>query len=98
MIKIVVILQVRDWEAFNEFEAQAIPIMKSHGGELLAAFESETSAADAENIEVHYLQFPTLDSFHAYRNDPTLNALSELRSKAIASTDLYVSRREKSYA
>lgn len=98
MINIVAILEVKDWEAFGEFEARAIPIMRSHGGKLLSAFESETSGAtDAENIEVHYLQFPTLDSFHAYRNDPALNALSELRSKAIASTNLYVSRKEKSY-
>lgn len=99
MINIVAILHVKNWQAFNEFEGQAIAILRSYGGELLSAFESEYSdSADAEDIEVHCIQFPDAESFKRYRNDPKLAELADLRSQAIDSTKVYVSRKLKEYA
>ena len=99
MINIIAILEVKNREEFNKFETQAIQIMRSHGGKLVTAFEPDIlSASDSDSIEVHYIQFPDLDKYNNYRADPALAALSQLRSSAIRSTQLYVSDKVKDYA
>jgi len=99
VINIIAILEVKNREEFNKFETQAIQIMRSHGGKLVTAFEPDIlSASDSDSIEVHYIQFPDLDKYNNYRADPALAALSQLRSSAICSTQLYVSDKVKDYA
>lgn len=90
MINIVVILEVSNQKAFDEFESKAISILRSHDGELVTAFE-------AEENEIHVIQFPTMNNFTSYKNDPALKQLTELRSKAIQSTKVYVSEKLKEY-
>ena len=98
MIYVVAILKVKNVAAFNEFESQAIQILKSHGGVLVSAFEADPSdVSSSDNIEVHYIQFPTIESYNSYRADPALEQLADLRSNAIHSTKLYVSERLKEY-
>lgn len=96
VINIIAILEVKNREEFNKFETQAIQIIRSHGGKLVAAFEPDTSSSsDSDGIEVHYIQFSDLDKYNSYRADPALAVLSQLRSRAIRSTQLYVSDKVK---
>jgi len=95
MISVVAILEVNDAAAFEEFESQAIAILKSHGGKLVSAFEVEQSEVGV--TEVHCLEFPDAETFENYRNDSKLLALGELRAKAIHSTQIYVSSKHKKY-
>lgn len=91
MISVVAILKVRDSEAFHAFESRAVPIMRSHGGVLVSAFETD-------DVEVHFIQFPTLAALDSYRSDPALKALDKLRMEAILDRQVYISRKDKSYA
>ncbi len=98
MINIVAILEVKDAEAFQEFEQQAMSILNSHGGMLLSAFEADSARSTrSENIEVHYIRFPSIENYDAYRNDQALKELAEMRSIAIQSTEVYVSNGLKTY-
>ncbi len=96
MIYILVKLSIVDLHAFDTFERQAIVIMSEHSGELIAAFETHSDATD-ELFEHHLLRFPNRESFAAYQADKRLAALKELRSRAIASTEVVVSDRIKDY-
>ena len=98
MFNIVAILEIKNAEAFEEFESQAIAILRSHNGSLISAFEVETSDSSSQGLrEVHCIQFPTKEDFERYRIDADLVALSELRDKAIANTEVYISTKQKSY-
>ena len=99
MIQIVVLLEVKDKIFFEEFERNAIDIMKAYNGKLVSAFEPNKTKSSSQNIdEVHYLQFPSIEAFNNYRKDPKLLEMSELRSKAIINTTIYVSEVIKDYA
>ena len=98
MIQLVVLLEVIDSAAFQEFEMKAVNIMRSYGGQVLAAFEPDQVASSSSNIaEVHYLQFPNIDVFNNYRRDPQLLEMSELRKKAISGTTIFISGNVKDY-
>lgn len=99
MINVIAVLEVRDKEAFAEFESRAMLVLRSHGGELISAFESDPNfSSSSANKEIHYLQFPSIEEFTNYRNDPELATLSELREKAISSTEIFVSDKLKDYS
>ena len=73
MISIVVILEAKDPEAFAEFELQAISILDSHSGMQLSAFEADSTISSyAKIIEVHYIQFLSVENYNAYGADPAL--------------------------
>ena len=98
MINIVAILEIADAEAFEEFESKAIAIMRCHKGVLVSAFETQTpELSSGVTKEIHCIQFPNRDDFDRYRADPELAQLADLRSKAIASTEVYISSKEKTY-
>ncbi len=98
MIQVIVLLEVKDTNAFQEFERQAVKIMKKYEGKLLAAFEPDASQSSSSNIaEIHYLQFPSIEAFKKYRADPQHIELSELRKKAISNTTAFVSGNTKDY-
>jgi len=91
MIQIIVLLEVADPNSLKEFESQAVSIMKQYGGKLVSAFAPNVSeSTDGKYGEIHILEFPSLDAFKNYRADRKLITLSELRSKAIRSTAVYV--------
>lgn len=99
MIYIVAILEIKNDEAFEDFETQAIQILRSHDGELVAAFNPDSlDTAAKSGIEVHYIQFPAIENYNSYRADPALQALSDIRSNAIHRTQLYISDHLKDYA
>jgi len=98
MINIVAILEVNDSDAFEEFETQAIALLRKHNGVLNTAFEVKPSDSSSGAVEeVHCIEFPTTEDFDNYRADPALQALSELRAKAISHTKVYVSGKHKNY-
>ena len=95
--KLLAILQVRDFDALDEFERKASDIMSDHGGKIVAAFESCRNE-DGSGEEVHLLDFKNEEGFTNYRNDDRHQALKSLRDKAIASTEVKVVLKEKSYS
>ena len=99
MIQIIVLINVKDLVAFREYETGAVSIMQLYGGKMLSAFEpNENESIEANCSEVHYLEFPGLDSFKRYRRDVKLVEMSALREKAISKIKVIVSGKFKSYA
>lgn len=98
MITIVALLTIRDEEAFEQFETQAISIMKNYGGILDTAFRPRDSATEQRVDEIHVLKFPDAEAFERYRADETLASLAALRSRAISETTVYVSDQQRNYA
>lgn len=98
MIKVIVLLEVKDPKALQLFERQAVKIMKKYEGKLVVAFEPDANESSSSNIaEIHYLQFPSIDAFKKYRADPQHLELSELRKKAISNITIFVSGNTKDY-
>ena len=98
MFTIVALLTIRDAEAFQRFERQAIAIMAEHGGLLDSAFRPRAAADGQPPVdEVHVLKFPDEESFERYRLDARLTALAELRATAISATTIYLADREIDY-
>ena len=97
-IHITVLLEVKNTNALQLFERQAVKIMKKYEGKLVAAFEPDASESSSSNIaEIHHLQFPSIEAFKKYRADPQHLELSELRKKAISNTTVFVSGNTKDY-
>ena len=80
MLHIIVLLEIKDPDAFHQFETQAIAILGEHGGELVLAFEPQDTGISNEAMEIHHLQFPNKEAFDNYRSDSRLKALGP-RSK-----------------
>ena len=78
-------------EGLRNYEARAVRIIRTHGGRLLSAFVPRQHGNLARPDEIHLLEFPSDESFAAYRADPQVQALSALRARAIATTVVYVS-------
>ena len=96
MIHILVKLTVKNFNVLEEFERQAVAIMKRHGGQLLSAFETCRNEDDSGE-EVHVLAFPSDEAFAGYRVDGDLVDLKDLRDRAISHTEVLVSKRLKTY-
>lgn len=75
---------------FEQFETAAEKIMQRYGGRL----ERRVGFASASNTdqphEVHIVTFPDDASFHCYRADVELQALAELRARAIRRTVTWI--------
>ena len=98
MIEIIALIEVKDNDAYTEYETQAVRIMKQYGGKLLSAFEpNENESSLNEVSEVHYLSFPSLLSFSEYKGSKDLANLSELKERAIKNIKVIVSGKVKSY-
>ncbi len=98
MIQVIAFIEVKDFVAFCKYETEAVSIMQQYGGKMLSAFEpNESESTEANCSEVHYLEFPDLDSFRRYRRDAKFSEMSALREKAISRTRTIVSGKFKSY-
>ena len=71
---------------FEEFETAAADIMRRYGGAIDRRIG--IGPGDASNLpyEVHVVSFPDDRSFQEYRADVDLQALADLRSRAIRET------------
>jgi len=97
-VQVVVLLRAGEpgLAGLREYERQVLPVLREHGGRLLAAFEPVKTSPDAPD-EIHVLEFPSTEHLQAYRNDPRIEALAALRESAISATTVYVSERSVDY-
>ena len=75
------------FEAFERFETAAFAIMETHGVKVLEVVKTH-AALDGAPHEIHRLAFPSRVAFEAYRSDPELLALGDLRESCIAKTEV----------
>jgi uncharacterized protein (DUF1330 family) len=87
LFRVLVILQVRDFELLDSFEGRAAEIMADYEGQIAAAFETARNA-DGSGEEVHLLEFKSRQHFVGYRQDNRHVELKELREKSISSTEI----------
>ncbi|EPJ46612.1 MAG: hypothetical protein OFPII_19310 [Osedax symbiont Rs1] len=97
MINVLVIIEVKNFAALASFERIAVEIMRSHGGDMIKAFETSRGEGQSGR-EVHLLEFPSEQAFANYRADSRLLEHAELRDKAIQSTAVMQSSTFKYYA
>lgn len=83
MYKLLVILQVLDFQALDEFERKVSKVMADHHGKITRAFETIRNK-DGSGEEVHIVEFQREEDFNHYRNDPRLQELRSLREEAIS--------------
>ena len=77
-------------QEFEQFETAAESIMRRHGGRLERRVGFSSSANPDPPHEVHILTFPDEASFAGYRADADLQALAELRTRAIRHTTIWI--------
>jgi uncharacterized protein (DUF1330 family) len=70
-----------------DYEDQVLQLLDSHGARVVQRLRTVEGPADAP-FEVHVLEFPSQAALDAYLEDPARLALSELRDRAIAATQL----------
>jgi len=97
VINILVTLEVKDFNMLSIFEGKAAEIMRSHGGDIIRAFETFRNE-DRSGQEIHLLEFPSEAAFSEYRSDSRLLEIAELREKAIVSMKVVKSDKLKNYA
>jgi uncharacterized protein (DUF1330 family) len=71
---------------FEQFESAAASIMQRYGGRVERRIGFASSPNPDQPHEVHILEFPDEASFARYRADADLQALADLRSRAIRHT------------
>ncbi len=74
---------------FEQFEFAAAAIMKRHGGAIDRRIALAPDAAGATPHEVHIVTFPDSAAFARYRTDDDLQALADLRQRAIRKTVIW---------
>jgi uncharacterized protein (DUF1330 family) len=76
-------------EDFVRYETSAFSIMARHGGSLSRRLALGDQAGVDAPSELHVVTFPDRDAYGAYRADPELAALADLRSRAIVRTVIW---------
>ncbi len=71
---------------FEQFESAARAIMRRYGGRIERRIGCTPQAGRNQPHEVHIVTFPDEHSFDRYRSDADLNALADLRARAIRET------------
>jgi uncharacterized protein (DUF1330 family) len=96
---VVAILTVRrDARAdFEAFERAAARIMRRHGGAIERTVAVTAAPGSATETEIHLVTFPDAERFAAYRADPELLAMSELRERGVAAVTVYLGEEGPSY-
>ena len=75
---------------FADFEARAFEIMAGHGVEIVSIVQDHAQTLSAGPHETHILKFPDSAALEAYRADPALLALADLRNACIARTEIAI--------
>ena len=75
-------------DAFDEYEAQVLPLLGRHGRQILERLRS----IDGKS-ELHLLDFPGANDLEKFRADPDRAALQELWLKSGATSSLTEVRR-----
>jgi uncharacterized protein (DUF1330 family) len=75
---------------FEQFETAAESIMRRYGGRIERRIGLAASADTNQPHEVHIVTFPDRQSFERYRADTDLQALAQLRARAIRDTTIWI--------
>jgi hypothetical protein len=91
MIQIIALLYASEngMKGLREFESRAIPILREHRGALISASFNDNKSA-CEPDEIHVIQFPSLETFEAYKSDSRLIDLASLKARMIRKMDIYI--------
>lgn len=87
-INVIAQIIVRDREALAAYRAQAGAALAKHGGKAVAGgpvTDVIEAAGEAPNVTA-LLSFPSVEAARAWREDPELAPVHELRNRAGAST------------
>jgi uncharacterized protein (DUF1330 family) len=83
--KVVLIVSIwlrdNDVEGFERFEAKMAQLQALHGGRIDRAIR--VGGSDDKPFEVHIVSFDSIESLKAYRADPQMQALAEIRHRII---------------
>lgn len=83
---------------FRRFETEAARVMRRHGGRIERVIRPKSAPLGAPlPSEIHLVSFPGLGAFDAYRADPELAGLADLRRAAIARTDIVAGEEGEPY-
>jgi uncharacterized protein (DUF1330 family) len=87
-LTLVVALYVHPGRAaqFEQFESAAATILKRHGGTIERRIAIAPDTPEEVPHEVHVVSFPDAAAFERYRADADLQALADLRERAIRKT------------
>ncbi|WP_196157458.1 hypothetical protein [Reinekea sp. G2M2-21] len=96
MYRVLVHLNVIDFNRLAEFEDQAADIMADYGGQIRDAYEV-TRQGIGPGTEIHLVEFPNEDAFQQYRCDNRLLALASLRDSAIVGMSVQRLGAQKQY-
>ena len=75
---------------FEQFETAAESIMQRYGGRIERRIGFAAGADQGQPHEVHLVTFPDSQAFERYRSDADLQALGELRGRAIRQTTAWI--------
>jgi hypothetical protein len=80
-------------DAFNEFEAKAIPIIANYKGELVLRVRPEENAfieigSIEKPYEIHLVSFPFEENFNAFLADEERKSFFHLKEKSIKASFL----------
>ncbi|MCV9385531.1 DUF1330 domain-containing protein [Reichenbachiella ulvae] len=74
-------------QIFDEFEAQAIPILKDYQGELIYRIRTkkEDYLVNSEETpyEIHFISFPSEEDFHRFAKDERRKEFIHLKEESI---------------
>lgn len=69
-----------DLAAFERYEAEVLPLVAEHGGRLERRLRGAA-------VELHILNFPSQETFHAYLGDPRREAFQALWAQSGAAAE-----------
>ena len=75
-------------QGLRAFEYQAIPILREHGGILISALFNDIKVEN-EPVEIHVIQFPRVENFEIYKNDPRDIHLASLKAEMIRKNGVF---------
>lgn len=77
-----------DLDRVRAYELQAVRVMARHGGRIERALYSSRTPATDQSTEVHVVCFEDESGIAAYRSDPEILGLSDVREACIIGTTI----------
>ena len=72
---------------FNSFEANVLPLLKNHGGDLVYRIRPDNNCIIESSrdipYEIHLVCFNSKQGFESYKNDPARTAFMELKNNSV---------------
>jgi uncharacterized protein (DUF1330 family) len=96
---LVAIISVRTdaLDRFRAFERHAATVMARHGGRIERTVVVSAESSPGLVKEVHIVTFPDEQAFLAYRADPRLRELAQLRDESVVHTEVLVGEEGPDY-